>query len=122
MTINSINTKIITITDEAAEAVLNIFKEKELDANNHYLRVYIAGQGCSGYQYGLGLEAEKRENDLVFEHNGVKVLVDDASIEYMNGSSIDFVNMDGQSGFKVENPNVAGGCGTDQSSSCGGSC
>jgi len=121
MTIDSIETKTITITDEAAKAVMNIFQDKELDAQTHYLRVYIAGQGCSGYQYGLGIETDKRESDMVFEHKGMQVLVDDASIELMNGSSIDFVTMDGQSGFKVENPNVAEGCGcgTEASSGCG---
>ena len=83
----TVETKTINLTDEAAQAVLGIFKDKELDSTTHYLRVYIAGQGCSGYQYGLGLEADKRENDLVFEHNSVKVLVDDVSIQYMNGST-----------------------------------
>jgi iron-sulfur cluster assembly accessory protein len=123
MTLDSLKIKTITITEEAAKAVLGIFKDKELDAENNYLRVYISGQGCSGYQYGLGIEKEKRESDFVFEGHGVKVLVDDSSIEYMNGSSIDFVTMDGQSGFKVENPNVAAStCGTGDSSSCGGSC
>lgn len=120
MTLNTIETKAITITEEASVAVKNIFQEKELDVNENYLRVYISGQSCSGYQYGLGLETDKRENDLVFEENGVKVLVDDVSIEYMKGSIVDFVNINGQSGFKVENPTVNGeNC---SSSGCGGSC
>lgn len=111
MTLNTIDSKTINITESAAKAVFGIFSEKELDPNTHYLRVYIAGQGCSGFQYGLGIETEKNENDLVFEDHGVKVLIDDTSILSMSGSSIDFVEMDGQSGFKVDNPNATSGCG-----------
>ena len=117
MTINSIETKTISITESAAKAVSGIFTDKNLDPQTHFLRVYISGQGCSGYQYGLGIETDKRESDIVFEKHGVKVLIDDVSILSMDGSIIDFVEVDGQSGFKVENPNATEGCGCGPESS-----
>ncbi|MGE5223532.1 MAG: HesB/IscA family protein, partial [Omnitrophica WOR_2 bacterium] len=79
----------ITLTEAAANAVRDILTKRELEG--YALRVYIAGGGCSGYQYGMALEGETRDTDLVFDEYGVKVVVDEVSINYLKGATIDYV-------------------------------
>lgn len=125
-----IQTNEITITESAANAVRDMLEKKELP--NHMLRVFISGGGCSGYQYGMALEAESRPTDLVLEQFGVKILIDEASLEHMQGSVVDYVDDITGSGFKIDNPTAASSCGCDSGSStdshehsdegCGGNC
>jgi iron-sulfur cluster assembly protein len=103
----------INLTVAAADAVRGLLKER--DAEGHALRVFVAGGGCSGYQYGMALEPETRESDLVFEQHGVRVVVDEVSINYLRGANIDFVNDVMASGFKIENPNATSACGCGNS-------
>lgn len=120
----------ITLTGAAAEAVEDLMAKQDLEG--YALRVFIKGGGCSGYQYGMALENRIREEDSVFENHGVKVVVDEMSIQYIHGSNIDFVEDIMGSGFKVENPNALSSCGcgssfrTDESgdaaASSGGGC
>ncbi len=79
------------------------------------LRVFVSGGGCSGYQYGMALEGNVRETDLVYEQHDVKVVVDEVSIDYLRGSTIDFVDELMGSGFKIENPNAVASCGCGSS-------
>ena len=103
----------ITLTPTAADAVRNLLKKREL--NGYGLRVYVQGGGCSGYQYGMALDNNFREEDLITDCYGVKVIVDEVSINYMRGSTIDFVEDIMGSGFKVENPNAVASCGCGSS-------
>ncbi|NOZ77405.1 MAG: iron-sulfur cluster assembly accessory protein [Euryarchaeota archaeon] len=106
----------ITITDKAAAEILNVFKEQEKE--DHMLRIFIAGMGCSGPAYGLALEKEPKEEDEVLEANGIKVVMDKQLGAYMDGAVVDFIDNDGQTGFTITNPNIqANAC-----SSCGSSC
>jgi len=103
---------------------------------NHGLRVFVAGGGCSGLQYGMAFEAQAREFDTVVDQNGVKLFVDPTSMMYLAGASIDFVDSLMGGGFKIENPNAVSACGcgssfrtkdsgaTDEGSCCssGGGC
>lgn len=101
---------------------------------NHGLRVFVAGGGCSGLQYGMAFEAESREYDTVVDQNGVKLFVDPTSIMYLSGASIDFIDSLMGGGFKIENPNAASACGcgssfktkdsgaTEEGASCGSGC
>lgn len=102
----------ITISDVAAE------KLKELLAANpdsdQALRVAVRGGGCSGFQYALALDAEK-EDDHVYEHNGVRVLVDKVSMQFVFGSEVDYVEGLQGAGFAVNNPNVVAACGCGSS-------
>jgi iron-sulfur cluster assembly protein len=120
-------TEIITLTPAAAEAVRGLLEKRNLEG--YALRVFIAGGGCSGYQYGMALEANIRENDLVAEFDGVKVVVDEVSIDYLRGASVDYVEDVMGSGFKIENPNAISSCGCgssfrtkDGEASAGGGC
>jgi iron-sulfur cluster assembly accessory protein len=75
------------------------------------LRLSVEGGGCSGFQYKFGLSDGPEPGDLIAETDGVKLVVDDMSIDLVRGSAVDFIdNLGGQS-FKVENPNAASGCG-----------
>lgn len=121
-------TETITLTPAAADAVRGLLEKRNLEG--YALRVFIAGGGCSGYQYGMALEANIRENDLVAEFDGVKVVVDEVSIDYLRGASVDYVEDVMGSGFKIENPNAISSCGCGSSfrtkdgeaSAAGGGC
>ncbi|NMG34345.1 iron-sulfur cluster assembly accessory protein [Azoarcus sp. TTM-91] len=79
------------------------------------LRIHVQGGGCSGLQYGMKLEAEKAEDDMVVEMGGVTLLVDPYSAPMLDGVTVDFVDSLSGSGFKFENPNASGGCACGQS-------
>ncbi len=111
----------IVLSTTASDAVKNILAERNLEG--YALRVYVAGGGCCGVNFGMALDNNIRDVDTTFESNGVKVVVDEVSIDYLRGATIDFVNDPVRgSGFAVDTPNAAahehgeGGC------SCGGSC
>ena len=134
--LEELETKILTQTEPAtislsaaaSEAVKNILAERNLEG--YALRVYVAGGGCCGVNFGMALDNNFRDVDTTFEANGVKVVVDEVSIDYLRGANIDFVNDPVRgAGFAVDSPNVQshehsehshahgeGGC------ACGGSC
>lgn len=113
----------IMLSDSAANAVNDLMAKQDLE--DYALRVFIKGGGCSGYQYGMALDNNIRDEDYLFENFGVKVVVDEMSIQYIHGSTIDFVEDVMGSGFKVENPNALSSCGcgssfrTDESGEAG---
>ena len=98
----------ITLTDSAATAVRDLLVQRNLP--DYALRVYVSGGGCSGLQHGLALEGHVRPEDTAFEVNGVKVVVDEVSIEYLRGATVDYVSMDPDTGFKITNPNMMPSC------------
>jgi iron-sulfur cluster assembly accessory protein len=108
----------ITITESAASAVRGLLAQRDLPG--YALRVYVSGGGCSGLQYGLGLEGRVRAEDTAFEAHGVKVVVDEVSIEYLRGATVDYVEGETGSGFKIINPNVlpACNCGSGEAGGC----
>jgi iron-sulfur cluster insertion protein len=75
------------------------------------LRVTVSGGGCSGFQYGFKLDAARGPGDRVFEQDGVKVVVDEASFELVKGATLDFVEDLVGSYFKMTNPNAVSTCG-----------
>jgi iron-sulfur cluster assembly protein len=125
-----INTDGITLSAAAAVAVQSIFNERKLEGFG--LRVFVAGSGCCGAQFGMALDNNFRENDFTFVSEGVKVVVDDMSMEYLRGAKVDFINDPVRgAGFIVDSPvSLSGGscsCGSksEEGSSCGcggGSC
>ncbi|HLE92509.1 MAG TPA: iron-sulfur cluster insertion protein ErpA [Anaerolineales bacterium] len=103
----------ITLTAAAADAVRELLAKRNLEG--YALRVFVSGGGCSGFQYGMALEGNVRENDLAIDQNGVKVVVDEISINYLAGATIDYVDELMGSGFKIENPNAVSSCGCGSS-------
>lgn len=113
MLVETTQTEVVTITPAAAQAVKDLLVKRNLEG--YALRVFISGGGCSGFQYGMALENNFRETDLTTEFNGVKVVVDEISIDYLRGASIDYVDDIMGSGFKIENPNAVSSCGCGSS-------
>ncbi len=117
----------------AAEAKLRELLHQR-NIPNYGLRVFVAGGGCSGLQYGMAFEAQAREFDTVIDQNGVKLFIDPTSLMYLSGASIDFVDSLMGGGFKIDNPNAVSSCGcghsfktkdsasTDEGASCGSGC
>jgi iron-sulfur cluster assembly protein len=103
----------VQLTDKAAGKI------KELIGSNgsteeQALRVAVRGGGCSGFQYALALDQPKAE-DHVFEHQGVSVIVDKVSMQFVFGSEVDYVDGLQGAGFVVNNPNVVAACGCGSS-------
>ncbi len=109
----------VKITPLAAQKVQAILTEKNL--SNHGLRVFVAGGGCGGFQYGMAFESQSEEGDFVFESNGVRMYLDSASAMYLEGATVDYVDSLMGGGFRVENPNAESSCSCGQSFSAGGS-
>ena len=104
----------ITLTDKGAEKVREFLGGQAVVAETAGLRVGVRGGGCSGFQYALAFD-EQRDDDTVFADKGIRLLVDRASLPYVKGSVIDFVDGLQGAGFKVENPNVIAACGCGSS-------
>jgi iron-sulfur cluster assembly accessory protein len=79
------------------------------------LRVGVLPGGCSGFQYGLNIEDEPGDDDMTFESQGIRLFVDPFSLQYLQGTEIDYVSTFQGSGFTFNNPNATGGCGCGSS-------
>lgn len=103
----------IRFTDAAATKVGELILEEDNQALK--LRVYVTGGGCSGFQYGFTFDEEVNEDDTSIEKNGVTVLIDSTSIQYLSGAEIDY--SEGLSGaqFVIRNPNASTTCGCGSS-------
>ncbi len=98
---------------------LAVSKVKEIMAQQNPqplgLRLAVVGGGCSGFSYQMNFENETNPIDKTYEFDGLKVFVDQASLMYLNGTKIDFVESLEGSGFKFDNPNVKTTCGCGSS-------
>jgi iron-sulfur cluster assembly protein len=103
----------VTLTDKAAVKVKELLAAQQGDEEQG-LRVAVRGGGCSGFEYALAFDAQ-RDDDEAFETSGVKVLIDRASLQFVRGSEVDYVEGLQGAGFSVNNPNVVAACGCGQS-------
>ncbi len=103
----------IVLTDSAVRRIV-LLKEEE-HASDTFLRIAVSGGGCSGFQYGLSFDEERHEDDVVFEKNGVAVVVDEVSLSLLDGAEIDFVEDLMGASFQIRNPNAASSCGCGNS-------
>jgi iron-sulfur cluster assembly protein len=103
----------ITITESASEKVLELLASEEREGQS--LRVFVRGMSCSGPAYGMALDDSTRPDDTVTELFGIKIVVDPASAEHVEGAQIDYVDSLMGKGFTINRPNAApasgGGCG-----------
>jgi iron-sulfur cluster assembly protein len=107
----------VTVTDTAAEKIRDLVAANGNEAasgTEQVLRIAVKGGGCSGFQYALALDSAK-DDDNVFEHNGVAVAVDKVSMQFVFGSEVDYVDGLQGAGFTVNNPNVVAACGCGSS-------
>ena len=107
--LNQIEIDAIRLSPTAIQAVRDLLAQRNLN-EEYALRVYVAGRTCSGLQYGMSLDNKPGETDTTFETEGIKVLVDNISMQYMRGAIINFMNNERGKGFIVENPNVLSAC------------
>jgi iron-sulfur cluster assembly protein len=108
-----IETSTISITSAAADRIRSLMQEKQL--NDHALRVFISGGGCSGYQYGMAFEGNPREDDIQVSYAGIQVVIDPMSYGHLAGSKIDYVEDLMGGGFHIDNPNAVSTCGCGHS-------
>jgi iron-sulfur cluster assembly accessory protein len=131
--LQEIETQLFTLTPAASQAVKDILEQRNLEG--YALRVYVASGGCCGVNFGMALDNNFRDVDTMFDTNGIQVVVDNVSMDYLRDATVDFVNdpQHGQ-GFAVSSPNAKSGhshseggcaCGSNGGGSCGcggGSC
>ena len=120
-------TTLVTITDAAVEKAKALLEARDLPEGA--LRVFVAGGGCSGYQYGMALARSTEEDDIVLDQSGVRIVVDPESAQYLDGAEIDYVDEVMKSGFSIYNPNAMKSCacgssfqtsdGSGQARACG---
>ncbi len=115
----------ITFTDLGARKVHEFLSAQDTDTSSAGLRLGVRGGGCSGFQYQLALD-EARDGDQIFEHEGIRIMVDEQSLRYVDGSTVDYTESLMGAGFQVNNPNVVAACGcgssfrvADEDPSCG---
>ena len=103
----------ITITDKAKEKIIDILVHE--NNPNVCLRTFVQGGGCSGFQYGFSMEEKAEEDDFEFQRDGITVLVDSVSMQYLNDAEIDYEESLMGSQFKIKNPNAITTCGCGSS-------
>jgi iron-sulfur cluster insertion protein len=103
----------ITLTASAINKVRDLLVEEKLP--NGALRMFVQGGGCSGYQYGFSFEEEINEDDFVIEEEGVKIVVDVISSQYLQGAKLDYKEEKFNSQFVIVNPNAKSTCGCGSS-------
>jgi len=103
----------ITITTEAAKKIKSIIEEENPTLK---LRVFVQGGGCTGFQYGFSLEElPPAEDDFVFDKDGISVVVDSVSLQYLEASELDYTQSLSGANFTIRNPNVKSTCGCGSS-------
>jgi iron-sulfur cluster assembly accessory protein len=107
--VQTADTETVFLTGSAVDTIKNLLVQKSVP--DYGIRVFVAGGGCSGMQYGMALEAEARPYDHVIEQDSVKIFIDPTSMMYLNQATIDYVDSIMGGGFKIENPNAVTSCG-----------
>jgi len=103
----------LRVSSAAASKIAELLQEEGNPALA--LRVYVAGGGCAGMQYGFAFEEKPAEDDLRITRDGVSLLIDSISLQYLQGADIDFENNLAGSRFVIRNPNATTSCGCGQS-------
>lgn len=106
-------TSLLVFTDNAANKVKQLIKEEGNE--NLMLRVFVTGGGCSGFQYGFTFDEQIQDGDTEVENQGVKLLVDPMSFQYLSGAEIDYKEGLEGSMFVINNPNATTTCGCGSS-------
>ncbi|APW98957.1 iron-sulfur cluster assembly accessory protein [Halobiforma lacisalsi AJ5] len=105
----------IEVTEEAADQALALLENEGLDDGEAGLRLFVQQGGCAGLSYGMRFDDGPDEDDTIYEHHGLRVFVDPASLKYIEGSILDYESGLQAEGFHVENPNVVSECGCGES-------
>lgn len=103
----------IILTESAARRIA--FLREQEQVGSAHLRISVSGGGCSGFQYGLSFDDQTNPDDRVFEREGVGIVVDEVSLDLLNGTQVDFVEDMMGASFRLNNPNAASSCGCGNS-------
>ncbi len=103
------NTPLATLTDAAAVKVKSMMAKEGKEG--YALRFGVTTGGCAGLSYELKFQKTPYDNDIVFEQKGLKVIINQESVEFVKGIEIDYVDTLRESGFKYRNPNAKSSCG-----------
>lgn len=103
----------VSITPSAAKRIAWVLSQDEY--RGRMLRISVSGGGCSGFQYGFTFDDTRNDGDMLIEADGARVLIDDVSLEYLKGSSIDYVEDLIGSSFAIKNPQAKSACGCGNS-------
>ena len=106
-------TPALSVTPSAVSIIKNLLEQREIP--QHALRVFVTGGGCSGLQYGMAFQESPEMGDTVVSSDGVRLLVDPNSIQYLRGATIDYVDSLIGGGFRIDNPNALSSCGCGHS-------
>jgi iron-sulfur cluster insertion protein len=107
----------VSLSDSAAKRIAQLIAAE--GDTKLMLRLSVSGGGCSGFQYGFSFDNNAQVDDHLFERDGVKVVIDEASLDLLNGAEIDFVEDLVGAAFQVKNPNAKSSCGCGSSFSIG---
>ena len=105
---------LMQLTDGAVQKILSL-RSKETDSEILNLRVYVTGGGCSGFQYGFSFDKTVDEDDTCIEKHGANLVIDSLSLQYLQGSTVDYVEDLTGSKFIISNPNATTTCGCGES-------
>jgi iron-sulfur cluster assembly protein len=105
----------ISVTETAASEAISLLEGENMDTDIAGLRLYVQQGGCAGLSYGMRFDHEPEEDDTIYEHHELRVFVDPASMNYIEGSVLDYEGGLQGEGFHVENPNVVSECGCGES-------
>ena len=105
---------LMQLTDGAVHKILSL-KNKESESEILNLRVYVTGGGCSGFQYGFSFDKTIDEDDTCIEIEGANLVIDSLSLQYLQGSTVDYVEDLTGSKFIISNPNATTTCGCGES-------
>lgn len=103
----------LQVSDRAAARLATLIAAE--GNSNLMFRISVSGGGCSGFQYGFSFDDEATADDLIFERNGVRVVVDETSLELLAGAEIDYVDELIGASFQIRNPNATSSCGCGNS-------
>ncbi|MFB6186559.1 MAG: HesB/IscA family protein [Halobacteriaceae archaeon] len=109
------DTAAVQVTSAAAQKAIDLMSDEGMDTDIAGLRLFVQQGGCAGLSYGMRFDKEPDEEDHIFEHDDLRVFVDPASLNYVEGSVIDFESGLQGEGFHVNNPNVVSECGCGES-------
>jgi iron-sulfur cluster insertion protein len=110
---NEVGQRRVVLTENAVRRIAFLKEQEQVE--HARLRIAVSGGGCSGFQYGFSFDDQQTDDDVVFERDGVGVVVDEVSLDLLDGAEIDFVEDLMGAAFQIKNPNAASSCGCGNS-------
>ena len=96
------------VSKNAALRIQYLLKQEE---TNFFFRLKVNGGGCSGFQYDFSFDKNRNKDDLIFKYHNTEILIDEMSLTFLDGSTLDFIDDLSGSFFQVNNPNASSSCG-----------